>query len=78
MSGTGVSATAPSTVEAIVWSFRKRRTAALKEPDTRGRLKQMSDDQVVEVAGRLKKLPLERPWSDHEITELFIARTKCR
>jgi hypothetical protein len=65
---------AASTVEAITWSFRKRRAAALKEPDTQGRLQQMSDKQVIEVAKRLQKLPLERSWSDREITELYIAR----
>jgi hypothetical protein len=65
---------AVTTVEAIMWIFRKCRTAALKEPNTQHRLQQMSDKQVIEIAKRLQKHPLDRPWSDREITELYIAR----
>ena len=68
---------AASTVEALMWSLRKRRSAALKEPDTLQRLARFSDDQMIEVGTRLQKLKHEQPWSDQEIAELFIARNQC-
>jgi hypothetical protein len=65
------------TVEALMGSLRTRRTLALEEPDTRRRISQLADEQVVEVADRLQKLPLEEPWSDEEIDQFFIARNQC-
>jgi hypothetical protein len=71
-----VARAAASTVEALMWSLRTRRVAALKETDTPNRFKQLSDDQVIDVAERLQKLQphIAKPWSDQEITELFILR----
>jgi hypothetical protein len=68
-----------TTVEALIWSLRSRRTPALKEPDTRRRLAQLSDDQTIEVADRLQNLKpnIAQLWSNQEITELFIARKQC-
>jgi hypothetical protein len=67
------------TLEAVMYSLRKRRTGALKEPDTRHRLAQLNEDQLVEVASRLQKLKpnIAQPWSDQEIAELVIARNQC-
>ena len=67
-----------STVEALMHSLRERRLAALTEPDTRRRLADLSDEQVIEVGGRLQQLKphIARAWSDQEIAELFITRKK--
>ena len=71
--------TASSTIEALMYSLRARRTAALKERDTRHRIAQLNEDQLVDVASRLQKLKpnIAQPWSDQEIAELLIARNQC-
>jgi hypothetical protein len=70
---------ASSTIEALMYSLQARRTAALKEPDTRHRLAQLNEDQLVEVASRLQKLKpnIAQAWADQEIAELVIARSQC-
>jgi hypothetical protein len=69
---------AASTAEALMYSLRQRRTAALKEPDTLRRLAQLGEEQFLEVCSRLQKLKPEiaRLWSDQEIDQLVIARKK--
>src|SRR5262245_40998762 len=42
-----------STVEAVMWSLRTRGVAALREPDTRRRIAQLSEQQIIEVGDRL-------------------------
>jgi hypothetical protein len=68
---------AACTVEALMWSLRKRGTKALAEPDTQRRLSQLSDEQTIEVGRRLQRLNRHigrGPWSPGEIRELFRAR----
>jgi len=47
---------AAMTVEALTYSLRERGTSALAELDTKRRLSQCSDEQVIEVGGRLQNL----------------------
>src|SRR5262245_6738799 len=70
---------ASSTVDALMWSLRTRRTAALGETDTQHRITQLSEDQVVEVVDRLQKLKphIAQPWSQQDIGELIIVRNRC-
>jgi hypothetical protein len=68
---------AATTVEALMYSLRERRTGALKEPDTKRRIAQLSEEQLVQVVERLQRLKIVEPWSGQEIDQLFIARTKC-
>jgi hypothetical protein len=70
---------APTVIEALMYSFRKRRTAALKEPDTQHRLARLNEDQLVEVADRLQKLKpqIAQPWSEQEIAQLLFWRNQC-
>jgi hypothetical protein len=68
---------APSpTVEALMYSLRERGTRALDELDTKRRLSELSDHQVVEVGNRLQKLRPEiaRAWNAAEVEILFQAR----
>ena len=65
------------TVEALIWSLRERGTQALREPETRRRLSQCSDAQVVEVGTRLRRLKphIGRcPWSEDEVRQLLRLR----
>jgi hypothetical protein len=64
------------TVEALMWSLRTRSTKALEEPDTKRRLSELSDQQVVEVGNRLQRLRPEiaRAWNATEVEILFQAR----
>lgn len=66
------------TVEALMHSLRTRGTKALSEPDTRRRLSELSDDQVIEVGNRLQRLKPEiaRRWTSEEVGILFQARVK--
>jgi hypothetical protein len=70
---------AASTVEALMYSLRERRTAALEESDTQRRLAQLSEEQLVEVADRLQRLKphVAQPWSEPEIASLLIVRNLC-
>jgi hypothetical protein len=72
--------TPQTVIEALMWSLRTRRTAALKEPDTLRRLAQLDEEQLVAVAGRLQKLKphIAPTWTDQEIAELIIARANAK
>jgi len=72
-----MSAAAAMTVEALMYSLRERGTKALAEPDTRRRLSQCSDAQVIEVGNRLQRLKRHiglGPWSADEVRQLLRAR----
>ena len=60
---------AAMTVEALMYSLRERGTKALAERDTRRRISELSDEQALEVAGRLQRLKPEiaRAWSADEV-----------
>ena len=62
-----------------MYSLRERRTAALKETETRRRLTEISEQQLVEVADRLQKLKpqIAQPWSEQEIARLLVWRNQC-
>jgi hypothetical protein len=66
---------AQSTVEALMYSLRSRRTAALKEPQTQHRIAALSESQLHEVCERLQKLKAEiaKPWSPDEVRRLLEA-----
>jgi hypothetical protein len=66
------------TVEALMYSLRSRGTKALEEPDTKRRLFELSDQQVVEVGNRLQRLRPEiaRGLTAAEVETLFQARLK--
>jgi hypothetical protein len=61
-----------STVESLTLALR-RGLAGLLEPDTRRRLAELSDEQVLDVAGRLQRLDakIARAWSPDEIERLI-------
>jgi hypothetical protein len=61
---------------ALMHSLRERGVQALDEPNTRRRFSQLSDDQLLEVAGRLQRLKPEiaRAWSAEEIEALVELR----
>jgi hypothetical protein len=65
-----------ATVEALMWSLRERGTKALEEPDTKRRLSELSDQQVIEVGNRLQRLKpdITRKWTKEEVETLFQAR----
>jgi hypothetical protein len=68
-----------ATVEALMYSLRERGTAALAEPDTKRRLSELVDAQVVEVGKRLSALSRQiglGPWSLDEIEQLFRTRAQ--
>jgi DNA-binding transcriptional ArsR family regulator len=64
------------TVEALMFSLRERGVKALEERDTKRRLYELSDQQVIEVGNRLQKLKPEiaRKWTREEVNTLFQAR----
>jgi hypothetical protein len=64
------------TVEALMYSLRERGTKALKEPDTKRRLSELSEQQLIEVGNRLQRLKPEiaRSWTREEVETLFKAR----
>jgi hypothetical protein len=67
---------AAMTVEALMYSLRERGTKALGERDTRRRIFELSDEQALEVAGRLQRLRPEiaRAWSADEVKQLLRLR----
>jgi cytochrome c553 len=71
---------AASTVEALMFGLRERGAAALVEPKMQMRLADLSDDQMLEVAGRLQQLrsDIASAWSDEDIAALFRAKEKMR
>jgi transposase len=64
------------TVEALMYSLRSRGTKALEEPETKRRLSDLSDQQVIEVGNRLQRLKPEiaRKWTKEEVEILLQAR----
>jgi len=70
---------AASMIEALMLGLRERGIAALKEPEVRARLAQLSNDQAVEVAERLQRLKREvaQAWRDDQINKLFESRKSC-
>jgi hypothetical protein len=70
---------AASTVEALMYGLRKRRLAALKEPETMRCLAELSEAQLIEVVERLQRLKphIARLWSEQEIAQLIIASSRC-
>jgi len=64
------------TVEALMFSLRERGTRALEESDTRRRLFEVNDQQVIEVGDRLQKLKPEtaQAWTAEEVKALLRAR----
>jgi hypothetical protein len=70
---------ANSTLEALMFSLRSG-VSALKEPDTRRRLAELSDEQVLEVGGRLQRLKPEiaRAWTADELEALMQLRETLR
>jgi hypothetical protein len=66
------------TVEALVYSLRTRGTKALNESDTKRRLAELDDQQVIEVGNRLQRLRPEiaRAWNAAEVKTLCQARLK--
>jgi hypothetical protein len=71
--------TANSTVEALMFSLR-RGLGALEDRDVRRRLSELSDDQFIQVGGRLRRLKPEIAvaWTAHEIDILLQLREKLR
>ena len=67
---------AASTVEALMYSLRERGVAALREPDTRRRLSELSKEQLVAVGDRLLVLKIKRAWTDDEIKTLLRTRAE--
>jgi hypothetical protein len=65
-----------ATVEALMYSLREGGVKALEEPDTRRRLSQLNDRQLVEVGDRLQRLKphIACPWTTDEVNLLI--RTK--
>ena len=71
---------AGATIEALMYSLRERSIRALEEPDTRRRLSQLSDAQLIEVANRLQRLKPEiaPAWLPHNIEALIKSREAVR
>ena len=71
---------AESTVEALMLGLRERGTAALREPKVRRRLSELSDEQVIEVGTRLRKLKPEiaRPWTAEQVAILMQMREQLK
>jgi hypothetical protein len=68
---------AESTVEALTYSLRERRTAALTERDTQHRIGELSEAQVRDVGARLRALKISTPWSVAEIERLLERWIAC-
>lgn len=70
---------AASTVEALMYSLREHGTAALDEPPTKRRIRQLSEQQLHEVAQRLERLKpkIAKPWTADEVVRLVEAWTAC-
>src|SRR5207237_10781604 len=70
---------AASMIEALMLGLRERGIAALKEPEVRGRLAQLTDVQADLDAERLQRLKREvaQAWRDDQINKLFESRKSC-
>jgi hypothetical protein len=57
------------TVEALMFSLRERGTAALVERDTRRRISELNEKQLIEIGDRLQRLKPEiaRAWTPDEV-----------
>jgi hypothetical protein len=69
-----------STVEALMLGLRERGTAALEEPETRRRLAELPDVQVIEVGARLRRLkpPTAAPWTADQVAMLIQTRERLK
>jgi hypothetical protein len=69
---------AGQTVEALMFGLRERGTKALEESNTKRRLSELSDHQLIEVGNRLQRLRPEiaRAWAAGEVETLLQARIK--
>jgi hypothetical protein len=70
---------ANSTVEALMFSLRSG-VSALKEPGTRRRLSELSDEQLLEVCARVRRFKPEiaSAWSDDDVDTLMQLRETLR
>jgi len=70
---------AAATLEALVCSLR-RGVDAVADPDTARRLAELSDDQLLKVGERLRRLKLEiaRAWSADEVAVLMQVRERLK
>ena len=73
-----LSGSAPTTVEAVMYSLRERGTLALIEPNCRRRLSELNERQILNVAVRLQKLDPEiaPAWGAEQIKQLFEAKAR--
>jgi hypothetical protein len=64
--------TPQSSVEALMLVLRERGVQALKEPKVKLWLRELNDDQIVEVGNRLQRLKPEiaRAWTPDEVKDL--------
>jgi hypothetical protein len=71
---------AETTVEALMYSLRQRGVRALDETDTRRRLAELSDEQLVEVGARLRRLNPEiaAAWTADQVLILLRSRERCK
>ena len=62
-----------STIESLMFGLRERDTKALAEPKVRGRISQLSKEQIVEVAARLRQLEphIAQAWTADETQQLI-------
>ena len=62
-----------STIEALMFGLRERDTKALAEPKVRGRISQLSKEQIAEVAARLRQLEphIAKAWTADETQQLI-------
>jgi len=68
---------AASTVEALMYSLRERRTTALTEPDTQRRISELSEEQLHEIGARLQALKIVRAWTAEDIEQLVETWVAC-
>jgi hypothetical protein len=70
---------ATAAVEALIYSLR-RGVDALAEPDTARRLAELSDDQLLAVGERLRRLKpkIARVWSADEVATLIQFRERLK
>lgn len=68
-----------ATVEALTFQLRSG-VSALKEPETRRRLSELTDQQLIEVVARLQRLKPEiaPAWSDDAVETLLRLRETLR
>jgi hypothetical protein len=64
---------AVSTIDALTFDLRERDTEALAEPKVQGRIFQLGDEQITEVASRLRQLKphIAKAWTADEAQQLI-------